>query len=635
MSTIKPPTAEYILALKGELQTQFSDDDAQIDRMREARELRDVIPMADAWKKYAFDFHDPTCSDEVQRTAAELSINPWTLTCKPAVISDRAQESATLREEWTRAIFDEAGRRIPGIDTFSHVVDAVCGDGGGWCEFLNSRDLWDVRYSLKPSAFTDDPVSQDENGYPTGKTGSAKYLAAAEDAKKKAGSPYIWNPVDVRMVYPDWQGVKLGATLEVQQRIRSSTFRQYRLGTDNKGNIVPEEVAQPSSKKGSSTIEFLKHYDSDWCTYVISGLNDNGDPTGAVGRDRNGKDIQWKHKYGRPPLFYAPGLLQNQWRNRKVGWSVGESMRRLVALRSWLLTALSQGIGRDLETSYFRTLPEGAQALLGDNGAPRKPEAFEAGLIYDGTPGETLIAFPHPDVGPSLKTMLEIVNTLIAGLKSPQVNSLSGLEGAGFAINQVLSYAKVKFSPLTQSIERMLAEMIEFMWFLSRQKVKERIWVYNKGEKLPGFLSIDPMKDLSDTVRLEVNINPEQPSDKLILNRYLTERLQSGTLGKTEVVERLGDNPDEIRISIAQDEIRASPEYKKLLQGQVIQTIGRGDLLTEAAQAQQIAQTGMIPPAMGTSIVPDAGQAQLGPPGQTAGAPQIPTQSGAATALTP
>lgn len=639
MPDLKPPTAEYVVALRSELQAQFVDDDTQIDQTRMDREMKGDVPMAEAWRKFAVQFKDPTMSDEIQRTAAELSINPATLTCKSVVESDAGQANATLREEWTRAVLDEAGRRIPGVDTFSFVVDAVVGDGGGWCSFENSRDIWDVRYSMSPSKFTDDPIQVDEQGQikNRGQSRAAKYLVASEDAKKAAGSPFVWNPVDARTIYPVFRGVKLAEVLEVMKRPRSSTLRQYRLGTDKDGNLVPEELGQGTSGViHGPQVDFLKHYDAEYCTYVISSLNNQGQVTQAIGKDKRKKDVQWAHRYQRVPYFYAPGLLQNQWRNRKVGWGVGESMRWLVNYRSWLLTALAQGVGRDLNVSWMRNHPDGSTPLLGDDQSPKGKETFEANQIYDGIAGETITLFPYPPVGESLKMTLDVVNTLIAGLKSPQVNSLSGLEGAGFAVNQVLSYAKVKFSPLAQSIERMLAEMTEFMWFLARQKVKERIWAFSRSESMPGLVSVEPAVDLAPgKVRIEWSLNPEQPSDKLILNRYLTERLNSGTLGLTEVVERLGDNPDEIRLSRAMDEIRASPEYKKLQQGVVLQKIGRGDLMAEAAQAQQIAQTGMIPPAMGSSIMPDQGQAQLGPPGQTAGQPMIPTQSGAATALTP
>ncbi len=188
----------------------------------------------------------------------------------------------------------------------------------------------------------------------------------------------------------------------------------------------------------------------------MAGRNENGDVTGAIARDQNGREMRWKHRYGRPPVFCAMGLMQNQWRGRKVGWGVGEAMRFLVEYRSWLLTALSQGVGRDLNVSWFRTRRDAALPLKGDAGEPKGKETFEGNMIYDALEGETIINFPYPPVGESLRLQLDLVNNLIAGLGSPKVNSLSGLEGAGVAVNQVLSYAKVKFSPLTQSIERML-----------------------------------------------------------------------------------------------------------------------------------------------------------------------------------
>ncbi len=167
------------------------------------------------------------------------------------------------------------------------------------------------------------------------------------------------------------------------------------------------------------------------------------------------------------------------------------------------------------------------------------------------------------------------------------------------------------------------------------------MWVYGYGEKAQGLISLAP-DDLTPNVRVEWSLNPEQPSDKLILNRYLTERLQNKSLGLDEVIERLGDNPDEIRRSRMRDMIRESPEYQQLLHGEVMQEMERGDTLQKVEEAKQIALTGQVPPAMGSNIMPDQGQAALGPagatngpPGATAGAPSVPMQSGVTSALTP
>ena len=63
---------------------------------------------------------------------------------------------------------------------------------------------------------------------------------------------------------------------------------------------------------------------------------------------------------------------------------------------------------------------------------------------------------------------------------------------------------------------------------------------------------------------------------------------------KDEAVSFLGDNPDEIRRSIARDEIRASPAYKKWPYAEVFMNAGRGDLLQKAQDAEKLALQGQL-----------------------------------------
>ena len=100
----------------------------------------------------------------------------------------------------------------------------------------------------------------------------------------------------------------------------------------------------------------------------------------------------------------------------------------------------------------------------------------------------------------------------------------------------------------------------------------------------------------------------------MIQARYAHERLAAGTYGKDEAVSFLGDNPDEIRRSIARDRIRASPEYTKWLDAQVFMAAGRGDLLQKAQDAEQLALQGQVA-AQGGGGAPQPGVFEGGGPG--------------------
>jgi len=188
----------------------------------------------------------------------------------------------------------------------------------------------------------------------------------------------------------------------------------------------------------------------------------------------------------------------------------------------------------------------------------------------------------------------------------------SGLEGAGFAIAQVLAEARIRHNPLAQSIQSMLGELTRFLWHLMRTRIKEPVWVYRDGAK-GGWLKADE-KDLTDTVGLHWELNPELPSAKLIETRIIHERIERGTLGEDQGIERLGDNPDEVRKSKAQARMRRSPWYIRWEDATTAKEAGMGRALL-MERAEEVAQSGVFPgmtppmapgvPAMGNEVVPN------------------------------
>jgi hypothetical protein len=646
------PDERYLLALRDETRDNYLNQDEQIDRLREQRTLQAKVPVPPEIMLVPLEIRDPTIADEIQRVVATLINQPPHLTVTPGKEGvESLKRNATEREHWTEEILRVAGSREPGPDTLSRVVDAVAGDGGGVTKLTFANDLWDERYALKLSGYDEDetPLTEEEAAgleeelaanKPQGKKPktsksdglvSRDYLDSVEGRKKEAGPPFRWTCPDIRTVYPVFEGNQVGEVIEVTNRPLNACFRKYRLGHDKEGNIVPEELAERvpppeatppgvgslvSNDAPSGSVDFIEHWDDEWVTYYVCGVNATNKATGKIVQ-------QWRHGYGRLPYFFAPGLWMNWWRNRKIGWSVAESKRWLVEYRSYLWTIHAQQAARDTLPPVDVEVPDGATAIRGDDGTPKTTEVYQLGKMYYGPPGTKRVPWQFPQVASSLREQIALVTEAIDRLSVPRIEgNLGGIEASGFAINQVLAEARIRFDPLSKSVEKMLEDITRFVWHLVRTKVGEKVWVYCGGAST-GWKGLGPA-DLKADVRIEWKLDPTLPSAALIESRYHVEQVKAGFESMDGAIEAQGRNPDEVRFGIALDKMRASDWYQQYEQAYVLAEVGQGDLLEqqkEADQAEQLAAQGGLQPQL-----PGPGQPGMNPmaaPGGM-GTPQIP-----------
>ena len=615
-SILKAPTLKYLQSLQAELESLYKDQDTQIRDARSDRELLTVVPVDPKLRVSSVEVRDPTITDEGQRRVATMTINRPTCKVSPSRRgSDVSERNATLREQASEAILWAAGGRTPGMHTYEAVVDAAMNDGAAWTKLVFSKDLWDERYSVKRKDFGSDGDYDDET----------------EEAKKRGGPPFEWVFVDPLTIYPVFAGRRLTEVLEVQERPRYATFRKYRLTTDDQGDIVPEELAQPApldTVDFQSKVTFLEWWSDTHCAYAIVGKNKSGSPTGRIVQT-------WKHGYGlgRPPYRWYYGVMMSHWTNRKVGWGISQSKRWLVQYRSFIATVLANVAARDALGLIYHEVPEGGAPHLGDDGKPVVKEDLEFGFVYHGRPGEKFTPIQLGQVSESLKIQLSLADAWIEKLETPRLPSqLSGMEGAGFAMTTALHEATLRDHPVVASLESGLTGTVEDMWAMIRHKAKEKVWAWRDGED-SAFIGLSP-DDLKDAVAVSWQINVERPSTELIRIRAAHERLQAGTWGEQEAVEYLGDNFDEIRLSKARDRIRKQPWYLQAEEKQTAQTIGVGNLVRIAAQIAQSGGNlgGGVTPAMGNSMVPDQGQLAASPGGggmAPANPPNLGTSPGA------
>ena len=590
-SDLKAPDSQYLLALATELGDLYLAQDQDIDTFRDQREMR-TPAMAEADKDYVLvhvDPRDPDITEEAFQQLAMLSLDRPKLSIVGGE-GDTAQTIASKLEHFTEESLWQCGTRTPGQDTMTQVTDATLNDGGGWSKMLWASDLWATRYSIEA---------------PNGRSSKAEYDAydsATEGAKKKAGPPFVWAYVDPRSVYPQWSGGQLCEVLEVSELPMRSAFRRYRLGRDDRGNIVPEELGQQqnsveAARSALSTVNLYEHWDEEWATWAITGRNYSQEPTGYIVK-------QYRHRYPfGVPYDYAPGLTMSHWRNRKVGWSIGRTKLWLVKYRQYLRAMHAQYVARDLLSPLVTYGDSPATGVIGDDGLPREPDtSVHPGEILNLPPGRQLQRIQYPDAS-TLEKHMALVDSAIRDLESPRVTTLSGMEGAGFAISQVLQYTRTRVGPVRHGIEALLKGQTEKMWSLIREHAGEKVWVFYGGEDIGGgvsnrakaeYIGFGP-KDLERPMHIHWEVQAQLPTDEMIMARYAHERLQAGTWGMDEATTYLGDNPDEIRRSRARDEIRATPAYKQWLQQEVFMEAGRGDMLAKAQQAMARAQYSNLP----------------------------------------
>jgi hypothetical protein len=271
----------------------------------------------------------------------------------------------------------------------------------------------------------------------------------------------------------------------------------------------------------------------------------------------------------------------------------------------------AQYVARDLLSPLVTYGDSPAAVVIGDDGLPKEPITnVHPGEILNLPPGRQLQRIQYPDAA-TLEKHMGLIDQAIRDLESPRVTTLSGMEGAGFAISQVLQYTRTRVGPIRHGLEALLKGQTEKMWDLIREHAGEKVWVfYGGGENISDdakaeYIGFGP-KDLERPMHIKWEVQAQLPTDEMIQARYAHERLSAGTWGKDEAVTYLGDNPDEIRRSLARDRIRSTPAYQKWLDQEVFMEAGRGDLLAKAQEAEQYAMQGNL----------QAGLAPAGPPGQ-------------------
>ena len=574
-------------------------------------------------------------------------------------------ESLTTRlEAYTKAVmFGEGGLHATGKSTLEDMVDATF-EGGSWTYVVKDLDVWQSAAVKSIEDYEDDPAEPKQDRYESDedyekrkatykpKTKYRKYDEGTEDAKKACGSPVQWLSADAMEIFPEFEGDKLVRVYHVQTRSFFDMADKYGIGLDSDKKISPEGTATVDWERrldgvADALCQFVRVVDAEWQGYFIRHNADfTDDFSGGMGDlyEIPGYTRRHGYKIGRVPYFVGYGWRQGHQKGRLATWSAFEPKRYLVEHVSFLRTMFQHRVIIETIPPIDVETPQGGTALIDpETGEPMSPTVYELGQEYHLQPGQTRKPLAFPGDTQSLLREIQMTEQSIHGLspaKAPE--NVEG--GAGFGLSVAFERDSARFNPFRTSIERQLTEVTHAIWTLTAS-LDEPVYVKRAIRGDGGYVKVTP-SDFDVAMDARWKLHLDSTAAKIILERYLAARVQNGSLGRDQMIERLGDNVDEVNRSRAKDRVRDGEFFKQMEEAAVAdewgltvkwaamqQSVEQLAGMTQVAQQPSVAPfmqgaPGAVPDTANLAMAPNGAGAQPGteyqPPVQVQG-PSVPT----------
>jgi hypothetical protein len=629
------PTVDYILDRLDELRDEYADDHDRIDAVRAMRTKTWDINVPQRLKDVAdasgLEYHDATIAAE------HFELPRLYLEKEPSLQLRAGKEKKetgglTTRVEYftTAALFGQCGASATGPSTLHRMVDGTF-EGAGWTYLVKAEDVWDDYHAAEIDDYEDGKPGVDKSD---GKTKYQRYDAATEEMKKKAGVPVLWKHADARNCYPDFDGDRLAAMIEVQTRSLSTCARDYDFGMNELGDIVPARTAVKDWTKNAddkATIEFIKYRDKEWMSYVVRY---SGGYKGAGAYSGSAYEIpkytkRHGYKLGHPGYYCSLGWTANYEYARVATWAVSEPKRDLVKYLSWLRSVYAYiAVFQAIPPVSVEVPPDGATLLEGDGRTPKLPEVYHGGMEYYGTPGTKRIPMVFPSTADHLQA--EIVQTqrdIGRHSAAKKSGELGDLGGEGFALSTVYEKDRARYGAFEDAITAHLTQVTLDFWKLVQQ-LGEPVYAFRNADKDAGFVEVKP-SDFDTALQPTWTLHVDSTAANIIKQRYAEAMEKAGYFSHQQAVEFMGQNFDEVVEGLAEDRVRGTDAYKAGEEAEVWAGMGRGAWMKKQDQAQQMAAVaagagGPVPP--GTQ---GAGMAGPGMPGDQASLAMSPNGAGA------
>ncbi len=618
------PSAEYLQALKQEADAQSQTVRRRWEQIRAVRNGEYEIDIPPAYRKWTKHIRTRRVGDIISRVVATVTHGFPTVSVPPAGPTNKAQTESTTREKFANAVLQDLDSSNPPERTFIAALDHAVTYGLGVWKFLYAaEDWWDMptaRKSYKKGVLR---LTEDEE----------KGLDAKRDEYKRGRLPFRWQAVNPFTVWPFYHGGRLSEVLEVTQRTVADVLRRYKVRYDAQTDALqPDEIGEPQEdltavSTNQRTVTFIEHWDETYVSYMADNL--------IV--------AQWPHGYGRVPYFPFYGRSNYSKPTGQRGESVVEhavdleqALDLFLTLKSnWAyMTAMCMLILRpDANSPFWQTAgPE-------EEGSKQAPEPiqFQPGVATTLPPGWTLEAFTPPPVGKDLNDSIQYFTTMLADI-IPQVlrGIASGTDQPGYAINQLLTAAKLVFDPVTDNAAEALMDMVSFLFWLVEHKARTKVYVLaedsTSGASQRQWIGLSP-DDINGYYANVVNVKSLLPSNAIAEGQFGLSLWQANAIDHATFLEKFAhfENPEEIIQRVLVDEYRNSEPIKAWITAKALEFAGMDEEIQQAQEEAALAGVNLPPGIVERLATGQPPGAEGGLPGQ----PPLAPMPGQGMPLTP
>ena len=521
-------------ALKDRLQSDWSARDDQITEMRKLRfmeEEPEVPPHLEAE-----DVRTPIGHQTIERMVGTITTDPLTITVPPAAETDDARRKSSLQEVWLNAAHNQLQKQA---DEFvvDRYVESLVADGHGAMRMLYAPQLW--------RGFPRKDKDEEDKSY----------NSRTETWKKGKPLPIVWRWLDPLTVYPLYGEFGLEGVLEVDER-DILTLHPDRWNTD-KPDL--EHLSRMHRKNGSS-VEFAQWWTPETVTYYVEGEVVH----------------HAKHKYSTPPYVYSFGLGAASNDPARMGMSCLWPVRFLLPYLDRLLSQKGTAIRMwAWPTVIFRQSALN-QIQTGEGEAVERDIEIAPGATVTLFQDEELSFLTWKGNGPDADQMTSLVMNMIerAGLSDPMYGRDTG--ASGYAINQLIAAARMRFKPIVAHAERGIEQMFGTLLDIVEYMIKQKVYVWGTGEQ-SGWVGLGP-DDLKGYRNVHVKLNPILPTDAYARSSQAINEVNAGLRSRASAMEMIGiQQPDIEQRAILVDRWKVRPEVEQWITQQALE---------EAAQAR-------------------------------------------------
>lgn len=624
------------------------------------------VDIPEAYRKTAQEIHSPLAIHISNTVAAALSINPFSVHFRPTGFGDAANVNATKREHffessWARQE-DEAKRRLFRLNMWNLAVkgEAV------YKTMERTKRAWASYNSESKKLLHLLKSDPDYRGFDLH---AQDHIFHTRTEQMKLLAPYPICTTDVppeTFIYRKSEdGLTYAAEIKQVPYLAALTRFGAGMRRTSQGEVAITSATDPSTMGlprsdwtrvmgEQRELTLVEAWDNQYVRYILCGpeASANG------GLEQGTLVRKIRHGYGDPllgtlrgPYFHALGITTASRLPEYAGLSVLFGFLRLFPLLDSLLTTQGNAAVMTGFPAFKRTLPPGQMTPMGPYGndgtdTEAAEEEIEPGSIYPYDVGPVEM----PRAGAEADKLIGTVRQMLELVLPSIVQGVVAGDQSGYALNQAAHMARLAWDPIVSNAEMQHAERTAFESWLIERRIGETVYAWGeqtKGRKVAGsWLGIGP-DDLNGIHHYTVKLNPETPSNEVIEDRAIAEKMQARLITYEDAVEKSGGSPDEVERSWLLYDLKRDPEVQAKLKARIFAKLGTildakvagppgsPDVQMEAQQAGQMAgmpgtQGGGPPsnpvpsPGNGLPLTPPAPQLAPPNPGGIAGNPVVP-----------